>query len=336
MIINKIVHCADLHLGAKNIKLPLDKQKILSQEHLEGLKEIFLSQSDIVLICGDLFHSKTVTRKIMTFFFNLVKNYQKPVLYVSGNHDEKFDFSLVPSNFIVLNRQNAVFKTENVDFWCKEGDFSLIDKNKKNILLLHGEIKNKLDNDYVDINEFTNLPFDYIALGHEHSFSLKEFAGKVVVYSGAAFANGFDECGQKGFVSIDVTKDLDIKFLPILQREFKIMHFDISPFQNLNQIKLRLMQIMSEEKNNLVRIIFEGYYEEGYKPDFKIIDFSNFYCEYIDNTKLKLDFQKYKNEQLSFKAEFIKLVEESNLDENMKNQILTLGLEALQGDELSI
>ena len=46
--------------------------------------------------------------------------------------------------------------------------------------------------------------------------------------------------------------------------------------------------------------------------------------------------QKYKNEPLSFKAEFIKLVEQLECDEEEKNKILTIGLEALQGEDLSI
>ena len=60
MIVKTILHMADLHLGAKNLKLPSDKQKVLAQEHIQALAEVFSQPCDIVLVCGDLFHSNFV------------------------------------------------------------------------------------------------------------------------------------------------------------------------------------------------------------------------------------------------------------------------------------
>ena len=336
MVVKSFIHCADLHLGAKNPKLSLVKQKQLSQEHLEKLEDIFLSNTDVVVICGDLFHQRTVTKKISSIFFDYVKNFNKPVLYVCGNHDEKFEFDILPKNFYILNYHNPVFKTENVDFWCKDADFSNFDNEKINILLLHGEIFNKEDNDFIDVKKYLIKPFDYVALGHQHSFWQGDIDKIKLVYSGATFANGFDECGGKGFVKVDIQKPLTYSFVPVSQREFKIINFDISNIENDLVLKNRLSSIMKQEKDNLVRINLTGYYSEENKPNFNILAFDNFYYEFVDKTKLKIDFQKYKNEPLSFKAEFIKLVEQLECDEEEKNKILTIGLEALQGEDLSI
>ena len=88
----KILHIADLHLGVQNKKLPLDKQNIIKNEMLVQVENLFdkakLENFDVVLICGDLFHGKSVTSKIKHTFFSSVEKFQNPVLYIQGNHDE--------------------------------------------------------------------------------------------------------------------------------------------------------------------------------------------------------------------------------------------------------
>ena len=118
------------------------------------------------------------------------------------------------------------------------------------------------------------------------------------------------------------------------------MQFNISNYKNKNDVISNFSNfILKQNKNFAYRIVFTGYYEENEKLNFLEVrqlmqDF--FYFEFVDNSKLKLNFEKFKNEKLSFKAEFINLVEDANLNEDEKNSILTTGLEALQGDDLSI
>ena len=336
MRVEKILHTADLHLGAKNVKLPLIKQKQLLQEHIDSLSTLFQEDSDVMLVCGDLFHTNFVTQKIKKAFFKEVEKFGRPVLYINGNHDEKMEFEFAPSNFIVLDEKNNVFRTENVDFWSACEEYQNFDYSKKNVLLLHGEISNKSDYDFVDLKKYVTKPFDYIALGHEHSFWKGTFQKSLICYSGALFANGFDECGEKGFVLVDVKDEVKAEFKPLPQRQFKMVEFALTPGQaNLSN---ELKKVIEENKNNLLRLVFIGYYAEGEKPDFaSIIRGANaFYVEFVDKTKVEIDIERYKNEPLSFKAEFIRLVEEAELGEEEKNKILTIGIEALKGDDLSL
>ena len=175
----KILHTADIHIGAKNSKLPSDKQMIIKNENLYQIERFFnvaKSQGyDAILICGDLFHTKNLSNKIVTNFFDNVKNYSKPVIYIKGNHDEKFDYASLPENFIYLNENRPYFELQNVVFWATlNKDFikEKFDKSKKNILLLHGNIENQNDNDYIDIKLYLEIPFDYIAMGHIHQFKV--------------------------------------------------------------------------------------------------------------------------------------------------------------------
>ena len=104
----KILHCADLHLGVKNSKLPIDKMQILENEQIVATHNLFDKAIDdgydIVIIVGDLFHKKSVSNKIVNSFFDAVERFNRPVLYIYGNHDEKFEFKNLPSNFIILNK----------------------------------------------------------------------------------------------------------------------------------------------------------------------------------------------------------------------------------------
>ena len=56
----KILHTADLHLGAKNSRLPLQKQRIMKEEELVLLQKLFEKAKqdnfDALIIAGDLFH----------------------------------------------------------------------------------------------------------------------------------------------------------------------------------------------------------------------------------------------------------------------------------------
>ena len=336
MIVKTILHMADLHLGAKNLKLPSDKQKILAQEHIQALAEVFSQPCDIVLVCGDLFHSNFVSSKLKKAFWQQVENFAKPVLYVKGNHDERAMLSDAPANFHILDESNKVFRTENVDFWCASQNYKDFDKSKKNVLLLHGSVSNKTDNDYLEIEKLLTEKFDYVALGHEHSFWQGQSGQTTLAYSGALFANGFDECGQKGYIIVN--EDFKPHFQPLAQRNFKILDFSISDICDMQQLKEELKKLVSGQKQNIIRVVLRGYYQEGQEFDFDKLgsDYQGFYIEFVDKTKIKIDLEKYKNEVLSFKAEFIKLVEESELSEEDKNKILRIGIEALQGDDLSI
>lgn len=328
---------ADLHLGAKNLKLPLEKQKILLQEHLNSLEKVFNQKCDIVIICGDVFHSKIVSQKIINIFFKQVEQFAKPVLYVYGNHDEKINFVNKPKNFYILNEQSNVFRTENVDFWCLSKDYQNFDNSKKNVLLLHGSISNKMDHDYLDLSNIMSKNFDYVALGHEHSFWQEKKNKTILAYSGALFANGFDECGEKGFILLDCNSFNPV-FQPLKQRNFKIINLSVSDISNFGGLEEKFKEMVSSEKQNIIRVIFTGYFQENQEFDFNKLkfDYNGFYIEFVDKTKIQIDIDKYKNEPLSFKAEFIKLVESSNLSEEDKNKVLKIGIEGLQGDDLSI
>ena len=345
----KILHTADIHLGAKNIRLNLDKQNVIRNEQNVLITKLFddayKNDYDVVLICGDLFHKKTVSAKISGFFFKAVENFSRPVLYVKGNHDEKFMFLDMPKNFIVLDSNMPFYEINNTVFWGQVSPKFIadnIDKDKSNILLLHGDIKNTGDRDFINLNDYLSIPLSYIALGHIHSMEMTKIADIPVAYPGSLFSNGFDETGIKGYIEVYLDEHgVTSRFIEFGSYSYVKIECDISGLISYNDIIKRIKESLKNCKHNdLIRLTLIGYYNENCEKYISMLenDLSDnfFYFEIEDKSKLAIDFEKIKNEELSFKAEFLLLVEKCEEDEETKNKICQIGIEALRGDDISL
>lgn len=345
----KFFHTADLHLGAKNKLLSSEDQELLKSERLQKLKDFFdkanSEKVDFVLICGDLFHSKAPQPKLVKSFFEMVKNCNSYVVYIKGNHDEKFEINSSPENFIILDNSRPCVSIGDADIWSvmdKNIIKNNMDKSRKNILMLHGDVENASDNDFVDIKEFFDLPFDYVAMGHIHYFKAFSLYQKYFVYSGSLFSNGFDECNEKGYVEVNIEDKTNFDFCPLEGRYYRICEVDITRLNSNAQIIDKIKNEFNRQniRNiDVVRVVLTGYSDENDDKNLTLIKnnfYDQFYFEIVDKTKFNIDLESLKKETLSFKAEFIRLVEESSLSENDKNTICRLGIEALKGEDLSI
>lgn len=344
----KILHTADIHLGVKNSKLPKDKQALLQDEMIYNTRIFFdMAQKekyDAILICGDLFHSKTISLKLKKVFFSGVQDFKNPVIYINGNHDENFLFNLEkPSNFIYLDNNRPTFSYQNYEFYSKFANLENLDHQKTNILLLHGSIENTQDNDYFEIQKYLNLGFDYIALGHVHQFKEYSINKDKLAYSGCLFSCGFDEGGEKGFVSLQfLDKQSALSFVPFPARKFATCNVDITNLLSSKEILEKVQQQLEKEGitvNDLVRVVLKGSISEDCEKSVPFIESrlnTYFYIEIKDKTTFKIDVEKIKKEKLSFKYEFISLIEQSGLDQQTKNIICQLGLEALKGEDVNI
>lgn len=346
----KILHTADIHLGVKNTRLSKDKQMLLKDEAIYNIRAFFdlakQSKYDVILICGDLFHAKAIASKYSKTFFDAIERFEMPVIYVSGNHDENFIFpEILPKNFIMLDKCTPVFRYENFNFYNQFFDENIaINKNENNILLLHGNIENSKDADYINIDKYLNKGFDYIALGHVHQFKKYKVGNNLFAYSGCLFSNGFDESGQKGYIKIEFEdkKNIQIEFVPFPARKFVVCESDISNLTTNREIIDKIENDLEEHDANfqdLVRVVLKGSIGEICEKSIPFIlsKFSNyFYIEINDKTTFKIDIEKIKTEKLSFKYEFISLVEQSELDDESKRLVCEIGLEALKGEDLNI
>jgi len=345
----KILHTADIHLGVKNTRLPKEQQNLLKDEMLFNIRIFFEMANnadyETILICGDLFHSKTISSKISKAFFDAVEKFQKPVIYISGNHDENFVLpSYLPENFIVLDKNTTSFTLNDFKFVNQFYDFSLLNRIENNILLLHGNIENTRDSDYFDIEKYLHKGFDYIALGHIHQFKKYSKYQDTYAYPGCLFSNGFDESGEKGFISIEIEdkKITSLTYVCFPTRKFVVCESDVTCLQTNKEILDKInydLNNLNLSNQDLIKVILKGSVSEDCEKSISFIKsrFDNFfYFEIEDKTTLKIDIEKIKKEKLSFKYEFISLVENSELDCESKRLVCEIGLEALKGEDINI
>lgn len=345
----KIIHLADVHLGATNRKLNSSLQKSLKLENGNRLKYVFeyakKIDAEAIIISGDLFHSKNPTLQLVKFFVEALKSIDIPVFYVKGNHDEDFAFSnqTLPNNFIVFGGEfSSISLKDNVVVSGQSGnniEVKALNSDKFNIVVLHGDIHSK-GNDYIDLGLCKNKNINYLALGHLHTFEEGKLDSRgQYVYPGCLTGNGFDECGGKGFVVLD-TETGASRFVELEGKQFAIASVDITGFKNFDELCEKIDSALKKySKDDFVRLEFLGEYEED-EDKFLGLLLNKYnklynYFEIVDKSKLKIDKEKLKQEVLSFKAEFLKLVsEDDKLSDEDKNEIFKLGISALRGDDL--
>lgn len=345
----KIIHLADIHLGASNRKLSSSLQRELKNQNASRLKYVFdyakKNDIDAIIISGDLFHSKNPSSGLVKFFVDILSSCQIPVFYVKGNHDEDFIFSdnTFPKVFHVFDENFSSFSLgQNLSISGKSGsnlDFPVLDNSQFNIVLLHGDIHSK-GNDYIDLKLCKNKNINYLALGHIHTFEEGKIDEKgKYCYSGCLTGNGFDECGDKGFVVFDTDK-YQITFKVIDGSRFLIKTLDISGFTSFDNLCDKIDKVLRDVAyQDFLRLELVGWYQEDQDKFLGMIEnkYSSLYSyfELVDKSKIKIDTNKLKQEKLSFKAEFLRLVsQDDSLSEEDKNKICEFGITALRGDDL--
>jgi DNA repair protein SbcD/Mre11 len=198
----KILHTADVHLGRE---FPLLREK--GREHRNQLLRTFERVIDlainekvsILLIAGDLFDTNHVygiiIGKVLAAFEKL-KDKGIPVCILPGTHDAYNDDSIYrflhfPPNVTILTpgNQKKVYTGLDLTVYGKPFNdkligesavrgLTIVKKSSFHVGMAHCSIRIQgfVENDsmILDRSEIANCGFDYLALGHWHSF--KDFS----------------------------------------------------------------------------------------------------------------------------------------------------------------
>ena len=225
----KLVHCADLHLDSPFISEDAGKAALRRKELRETFSRLIDEaksfSADIVLISGDLFDRKSVTKDTLDLALSLFSSFSRCKFVISpGNHDfytpdsvwakadfpenvfifkseelEKITFENVGEDGEKVNIYGYAFTSQNMEK-SPIADFSLDEsaKNDINLLCAHADIFSRATN-YCPMTaeQIVRVGFDYAALGHVHN------GGKVFcenntfyAYSGSLEAQSFHDCGE--------------------------------------------------------------------------------------------------------------------------------------------
>jgi DNA repair exonuclease SbcCD nuclease subunit len=364
----KIIHCADLHLDSKmNTNLDKESAKRRKGEILHTFERMveYASQNQIsvIMIVGDMFDTKNITATTRnTVFHNIISHSEITFYYLKGNHDnDNFLSSMedIPDNLKMFGTKWTTYSEAEGKIIISGIELSpenqgsvyaslVLDANKFNIVMLHGQESEGISNDkaeVINIKALRNRGIDYLALGHVHAFKEDKLDARgIYCYSGCLEGRGFDECGEHGFVVLDIdenTGHYTHNFIPFAQRKLYTIYVDVTDCQTTVEMITKTTQELQKaccDDNSLVKIVLKGMLDVECEKDidYLVTKFKEhfYYIKVYDETSLKINVEDYMLDE-SLKGEYVRQVMADNSisDEN-KKIIIRYGLQAISGEEV--
>lgn len=356
----KLIHCADLHLDAKmESSLPKEKARERRLEILRTFTRMTERAeeegAEAILLCGDLFDAKSISSRARNCVLDAITRHPGITFYyLQGNHDQNSflrDLEEKPDNLCTFGTDWTFYEQEGV---CIAGaeisddtapnlmERLTLDENKVNIVMLHGmvtEYGGKNQKEDFSLKTLRNCNIDYLALGHVHGFRREKLDERGVwCYSGCLEGRGFDECGEKGYVLLEICGEkVNSTFVPFAERTLHEVLVDISGLETQEEIQRAAEQKLTGiPQKDMVKVVLEGEVPPESEKDTvwleKWLKDSYYHLKVKDRTRLSIHPEDYQYD-ISLKGEFVRLVLASRMKKEDKEQVLRLGIRALAGEE---
>ncbi len=359
----KLIHTGDVHLGSAFKTLTGEQARQRNAELLDGFRRLctYAKENGVyaVLLAGDLFDGNQIPAQLKKETLSIISA-AAPVcfFYVSGNHDEEFSAENLPSNLYLFSDARA-FKSydlpENIcvtgldtKYFAQAAFAQLaLPPQKYNILLLHGEkgVDGGASSENIPFARLQNKGIDYLALGHIHKPTLtaERLDGRGVYrYCGCLEGRGFDEVGQRGFFLLEIENGKLVKelFLSVASREVVEVRADISACTTYYDVENCAVQALSAvPSKNMVKLLLTGRHALGLKKDLTLLEGrlgSRFFLfRVVDESRLFIDYRAFENDKTE-RGEFVREVGRYELNEDLRAEILDVGLKALAGEEIDL
>lgn len=367
----KILHCADIHIGAAETFLgsSANKRRFETLITFEKIVDVAKQNSvSLVLIAGDLFDSNKIEDVFIERVFSAIESADNiQFVFCAGNHDpldasSPFTTKTLPTNLHILattddcitfdELNTRVYGRSFKEVYMRGTPFFSIIPPKDdyiNLMCIHGELRADLGSDYNSITDgfIKNSGMDYIALGHVHKRSQVARIGKTYcAYCGCPEGQGFDELDLKGVYVGEVSKqDCKLDFVPVSNRLHICETVNVSGAESSAQIAEFILKALIEKYGedygkNLYKIVLVGELDESVQisSDEICARLANevFFVKVKDKTELKIDYEELANES-SLKGVFVKNMLEAieNADDDQKSvykYALQLGLRAFRSE----
>lgn len=362
----KIIHCADVHLDSKmTAHLPPEQAGQRRRELLHTFRRMleFAAQNEVgaVIIAGDLFDGDRISALAKNTVYEGITAYpQIDFYYLRGNHDA-FSFlnelTELPPN-LKLFGSDWTYYTANAGGAGNLviGGLELTDQNLHrryedltldsrcfNIVVLHGQIGSSGQTESISLKALQHKGIDYLALGHLHAYQKEKLDERgSYCYSGCLEARGFDECGEHGFVLLEIdeqTRQYRHTFVPAARRRFHELTVDISTCYSSSEIAGKIERLLQEKAfaaDDMLKLILTGRQEIGAEKDVEMLSqqFRNrfYFFKIYDQARWQVDYRRYEKEP-TLKGEFVRLLQrQEGLTEEEKAEMIQYGLQALSGE----
>ena len=225
------------------------------------------------------------------------------------------------------------------------GDSLLLDPQDFNIVLLHGQQAESAAKDraaVIDLRSLRGKSIDYLALGHIHSYQLEALDARGIwCYPGCLEGRGYDECGEHGFVLLDIDEErlrMRYTFVPFAGRRLYEIPVDVSGCLTMREIARAADEAIAEsgcEARDLVKLVLTGDVdvETERNTEYLLTGLRNrFYDVKIkDSTRLRIDVSSYALDP-TLKGEFVRTVIADAEDGDDWMTAIRYGLQALAGE----
>ncbi len=362
----RIIHCADLHLDSK-LSANLDRERARQRraEILHTFQRMVAyaqeHEVDAILIAGDLFDTKNISATARNTVLYEIENHPGLIFYyLRGNHDrDNFLSSLeeIPDNLKLFGSSWTTYECGGVTISGLElneenrGQAYLsleLDTRKFNVVTLHGqesESRGKDKTEIIDLKQLRNKGIDYLALGHIHSYKIEKLDARgEYCYPGCLEGRGFDECGEHGFVELEIDEERGTytrEFKPFAKRRLYAIEVDVTGCETSVEICKKVENELEKEgcePESMMKIILIGSLDISCEKDVPYVrsrfEESYYDIKVEDKTTLKINVEDYLLDE-SLKGEFVRQVSRDEaLSEEDRAIVIRYGLKALAGEEV--
>ena len=353
----KLIHCADIHLDSPmETNLSADKARERKLEIRSTFARLVRTAADegveAILIAGDLFDGARVTKSTENYVLDLIASHPMiDFFYLSGNHDQGSTLAntaQLPANLYTFGKLWSTYRRGNVAITgaaVPDADTLSLNAEEVNILLLHGQERRSAGvagEDIIHLGRFKNKNIDYAALGHIHEHRVMRLDARgTAAYSGCLEGRGFDECGTKGYVLLNIEGGrVSHRFVPFATRTLNTVECDVTGFSSGLDLEERMLASVAEiAATDMVKVVLTGTC-----PADAILDLAHlrailaerfYFAKIKDETRLSINAEDYAHD-ISLKGEFVRRVMASSLSEAEKERVIACGFRALSGEELGI
>src|SRR3990167_2706674 len=358
----KILHTADLHLGAKMFFLgeKAEQQRGQLKKTFAKIVDRALELNvDLFLIAGDVFDNPLPSQVNLAFFQEQIERLLAKgifVVQIPGNHDYLAKESVyLHHNFFRRQRNNYRLITKEYDTWeIPELDTFVqagaVTRQKSRVSplaefvnkrqagkgtkqwqigLVHGSIAgiSTETNFPIDKKEIAQLNLDYLALGDWHSTLNVSVDGSWAYYSGSPETVAIDQKGAGNviFIELETGKKPKVSLVPVGSRKNVKLALDVDKIANINQLIKEIQQYQVED--TILQVKLTGIRRLDFHLDledlYKHLQPEFFYLRLDDQSQLQISTQELqKYPQELITGRFIKILQERKGTDNKENALI--------------
>jgi DNA repair exonuclease SbcCD nuclease subunit len=308
----KILHTGDVHLGIKLAGLGKsgDKVRAALKDAFSRMIDICLeSNVDAFVIAGDLFDSNRISKPLLDFALREIARLQKiPAIVIPGTHDcleensvySTLDKKEYPDNFYLFNdpeKTSKAFPDLGLTFYARPNqgtrskESPLVDLHPEStpgyhIAIAHGSLaipgKSAPDDFPISSDEIEKSGFNYVALGHWHSYMRTPTQNVPGAYCGSPESISFKQkdSGWAAMVNLSEGK-AEVEKIQIGKLEWNTIELPCTSYKYTLELEREISKNVGE--NKLLRVLLTGIF-----PSDGFIDFERLY-EHMADSFLHLD-----------------------------------------------